>query len=81
MTGHVTDERFVQLTRAIKRIVVPSSLVGQEVCVKVVAPGQTLADVTSQCFTIVAPNSPYLTPGPSFDFSVDTNSQNLILAL
>ncbi|OFX14030.1 MAG: hypothetical protein A2V59_06545 [Armatimonadetes bacterium RBG_19FT_COMBO_69_19] len=75
MTGHGIGEAFVLLSRAVARVSVDDSLVGQTVKVKCVSPGQTLGDVTAQDVVIRVPSHPYVTVGPNLDFSKDTNSQ------
>jgi hypothetical protein len=62
MAGQTSGVRFVELTDAAVRVSVPDSLIGDTIQVKVVSPGQTLADVTAVMVTIVAPTSPYATP-------------------
>ncbi|GEM_PF-2547690 len=57
MTGHATGERFVALATAVARITVPEALVGQTVQVKVVSPGQTLADVSHVETVTIAPRT------------------------
>ncbi len=52
-TGHVASERFIHLTDAVVRCILPSDLSGSTIKVKCVSPGQTLADVTAQDVTIL----------------------------
>ncbi len=58
MTGHGSTERFVLLTEACVRVTVPTALIGATVRVKVVSPGQSLADVTAQNVVIATPVAP-----------------------
>lgn len=57
MSGHATGERFVNLTDAVVRVVVPDSLIGETVKVKCVSPYQVLDDVTA-IDVIIAPKTP-----------------------
>jgi hypothetical protein len=54
--SHVSSEKFVVVSQAVIRVAVADTYVGTSVRVKVVAPGQVLADVTHQSVTIVARN-------------------------
>lgn len=55
-TGHTNTDKFVVVTPAVLRIPLANSYAGSSVRVKVVAPGQTIADVTHQTVTVVARN-------------------------
>lgn len=55
-TGHTNTDKFVVVSQSVLRISLAEAYVGTTVRVKVVAPGQTLADVTHQNVVIVARN-------------------------
>jgi hypothetical protein len=61
MTGHGIGEPFVLLSRAVQRVSVAESLIGQTVYVKVVAPGLTLSEVAPVAVIIAANHPPYAT--------------------
>jgi hypothetical protein len=75
VSGHVIGERFVQITAAVRRVVMPYTLVGQSIAVRVVTDDQSIADVTSQWVTILNPANPYPRLGPGLKFNLATNSQ------
>ena len=54
MSGHTSGDLFVVATNDLARVSVPESAVGTTVKVKVVSPGQTLADVTAVDVVIAA---------------------------
>lgn len=55
-TGHTNTDKFVVVSSSVLRISLAETYVGSTVRVKVVAPGQTLADVTHQNVVIFARN-------------------------
>jgi hypothetical protein len=62
-TGHTNTDVFVNLSSALQRIAVASSLVGHTVLVKCVSPYIDPTTVTAQTIMIVAPTAPYATTG------------------
>jgi len=62
VTGHLSTDRFVQLSSAIQRIIVAENLIGQDINVKVASPSVDLTTVTAQTIKIATPSHIYASP-------------------